>query len=424
MAFESVSFARLCCCYGGLQFSRYSREISRIHSRYAPATSVLVFTPTAPVDSAATNTPTISAPDSAPAHSTIASEAHLAESLRLVPLDFAGTVLECFTYSVPGNANEESEWYMVPEGVALHEVFSLRTVQLKGLGIDVLELNPSIWSWQPGNQMETFFIGKGLLDRNYIIGNLVELGYEETSYRKTTYWGLDEDFTPATRPPLRGGLGLTLNRVAILDGMLLAAPASGIMEGLIATQEGAAPSLINSGAHRAIAEAAGEGFISGALMPAQWIVDNWNTRNTRSTDRLDRYKEEANRWENLKPYTLALFGYRLHQDTEEISVALYYPDPKAAAADAQVLEDRWNSFYYDPMGPLSESESEDVPATASCSPFSTTAIEGPGHSVLVGSCPVLRSEEYDLTVKGPVLWLWLFFTRELQFLVQDLDELG
>jgi hypothetical protein len=126
----------------------------------------------------------------------------------------------------------------------------------------------------------------------------------------------------------------------------------------------------------------------------------------------------------LKPYTLVLFGYRVHQDTEEISVALYYPDPKAAAADAQVLEDRWNSFYYDPMGPLSESESEDVPATASCSPFSTTAIEGPGHSVLVGSCPVLRSEEYDLTVKGPVLWLWLFFTRELQFLVQDLDELG
>ena len=62
-------------------------------------------------------------------------------------------------------------------------------------------------------------------------------------------------------------------------------------------------------------------------------------------------------------------------------------------------------------------------ATLSCSPFSTAVIEGSGHSVLIGTCPVLRTDERDNAVKGPSLWSWLFGTREFQFLVRDLSEL-
>ena len=126
-------------------------------------------------------------------------------------------------------------------------------------------------------------------------------------------------------------------------------------------------------------------------------------------------------WERLSPYDLALFGYRVQGDAEETLIALYYPDPAAAATDSVELEKRWNSFYYDPRGP--GKDRKEVPATLSCSPFSTTIIEGADHSVLVGACPVLRTEEWNVEVKGPSLWGCLFFTRELQFLVRDLKEL-
>ena len=64
-----------------------------------------------------------------------------------------------------------------------------------------------------------------------------------------------------------------------------------------------------------------------------------------------------------------------------------------------------------------------MPATLSCSLFSTTVIEGSGHSMLIGTCPALRSGERDNAVKGPHIWSWLFGTGELQFLVRDLEEL-
>jgi hypothetical protein len=170
-----------------------------------------------------------------------------------------------------------------------------------------------------------------------------------------------------------------------------------------------------------LVHAIGEGLLGGAFMPPDWILENWNTVNTGPVSRLDRYTDGPEQWGQISPYDLALFGYRVQGDAEETVIALYYPDPAAAARDSGEFEKRWNSFYYDPKGPLADPE--EVPATLSCSPFSTTIIEGTDHSVLLGACPVLRTEEWNVEVKGPSLWSWLFSTRELQFLVQDLKEL-
>ena len=83
-------------------------------------------------------------------------------------------------------------------------------------------------------------------------------------------------------------------------------------------------------------------------------------------------------------------------------VALFYPDPEAAGNDAHELEQRWNSFHYDPAAGLL-TEPEETPVTRSCSPFSTTVIRQAAHSVLVGTCPVLRGEDLDPTAQGPSL---------------------
>ena len=81
-------------------------------------------------------------------------------------------------------------------------------------------------------------------------------------------------------------------------------------------------------------------------------MENWNTVNTRSSARRNRYLAGPDQWGQLSPYDLALLGYRVQSDAEETVVALHYPDPTAAAGDVGELERRWNSFYFDPQGGL------------------------------------------------------------------------
>ena len=402
-------------------------------------------------------------PTVAPARATpmgLGTESRISEAMGSVPLEFSGGVVEFADYhrsrAVKGLEDADSSedvyrmdprvWVGIFDGVRLHPHLNSRIQRMIDLmGVDVFAFDLSIWSWQDGNNSPTFMLVQAPFDREVVAGKLQALDYKEADYAGTLYYWLDEDFAPGL---LTHPLGVPLNRVAFLDGRLAAAPSTGILEQLIDVHHGESPSLLESPPHRALAEAVGEGLVGGAFVPPGRIVENWKSSATRSvgwldrgtgdtrpvdrTDRgsvkaraaarLDRYLAGPDQWGQLSSYDLALLGYRVRGDAEETVFALYYPDPDAAAGDSGELEKRWNSFYYDPTG--ARAESEEVPATLSCSPFSTTVIERSGDSVLIGTCPVLRSEEWDVTVKGPSLWSWLFGTGELQFLVRGLDDLN
>ena len=384
-------------------------------------------------DPASTRVPT---PIGAPGLPPDRPESRVSAALGSVPLEFSGQVVEFADYyksrAVTGLEEVDSSedlfrldrkgWERLFEGVRLHPRLRARiqkTIDL--IAVDVFAFDLSVWSWQDGNNSPTFMLVQVPFDREVVAGKLQALDYKEADHSGTAYYWLDEDFAGGL---LTHPLGLPLNRVAFLDGQLATAPSTGIIEQLIDVHQGESPSLLGSAPHRALVEAAGEGMLGGVFIPPGWIVENWNTRNTRSVARLDRYLAGPDQWRQLSPYDLALLGYRVRGDVGEMVFALYYPDPDAAAGDAGELEKRWNSFHYDPRGGhRSDGELEEVPATLSCSPFSTAVIEGSGHSVLMGTCPVIRSEEWDNAVKGPSLWSWLFGTRELQFLVRDLEEL-
>ena len=362
----------------------------------------------------------------------------LMESLAVSPLEFADSVIVFADYAgsraatgledVQGiddvfSAENPGALQLIYKGVAIHPEFRSSTVTLKDrVGLDVYAFDRSIWSSEPKHEAPGFLLIQGKFDIENVIDNLMELDYTKDSHGGADYYRLGDAFGYSIAHPL-WRLGLTLNRAAWLDPWLAAARSTGTIAGLIEVQRGEKPSILVNDGHWALAEAVGEGLLGGAYMPPQWIVENWNTVNTRPADRLDRYKAGAERWGRLSPYSLALLGYRVREDAEETVVALFYPDPEAAGNDAHELERRWNSFHYDPVGPLTEPEPEETPVTRSCSPFSTTVIRQAAHSVLVGTCPVLPGEDLDLTVKGPSLWLWLFDTRELQFLVRDLEDL-
>ena len=370
------------------------------------------------------NAPTSSAPEVAPPPHTGSSKSRLEEFLSLVPLGFSGDDVVFSDYAIHRNATgtdrgSDDGTPFVPEGAAIHEVFRANVNNINELiGLDPLAFDVGIWSWQPEHQSDTFLLFQGQFDRNATIRKITKLGYAEERYLETVYYNLGDDFTFDRTHPLRR-LGLSLNRVVILDDRLLAAPATRIINSLIATQQGAASSILDSTAHRALVTPVGDGLVSGALIPAQWVLDNWNTVNTRPVARLDRYREGPEAWGSLASYTTVLFGYQVQGESEQIIVAFYYPDNAAAAA--QELEDRWNTFHYDPSGPLSDIE--ETPVTRSCSPLSTTVIRRSDHSILVGACPVTKKNEDDPTVKGPGLWWWLLSTRELQFLAQNPEAL-
>ena len=366
-------------------------------------------------------------------------ESRAAKALGSIPLEFSGKVIEFADYSesraVKGLEDADSSedlFQLDPKsferlfsGVPVHPHLNTRIQRMIDLiEVDVFAFDLSTWSWEPGNKPPTFLLAQGPFDRENVARKLQALDYKAGDYAGTVYYWLNEDFTADLTHPL----GLPLNRIAFLDDRIAAAPSTGILEQLIDTDHGESPSLLESEPHRELIEAIGEGLLGGAFAPPQWMVENWNTINTRSAARLDRYMEGPDQWGQFSPYDLALLGYRVQGDAEETVFALYYPDPAAAARDSGEFEKRWNNFHYDPIGPLYDpmgplADPEEVPATLSCSPFSTTIIEGADHSVLIGTCPVLRSEEWNPAVKGPSLWSWLFSTRELQFLVMDLKEL-
>ena len=366
----------------------------------------------------------------------------LMESLAVTPLAFADSPILFADYAgsraatglegVQGiddvlsalSAENPEAMQRIYEGIAIDVDFLSRTVTLKDrVGLDVYAFDRSIWSSEPRHEAPGFLLIQGKFDIENVIDNLMELDYTNDSHGGADYYRLGDDFGYSIAHPLRR-LGLTLNRVAWLDPWLAAARSTGTIAGLIEAQRGEKPSILVNDGHRVLAETVGEGLLGGAYMPPQWIVENWNTVNAGPVDRLDRYTAGAERWGRLSPYSLALFGYRVREDAEETVVALFYPDPEAAGNDAHELEQRWNSFHYDPAaGLLTEPEPEETPVTRSCSPFSTTVIRQAAHSVLVGTCPVLRGEDLDPTAQGPSLWSWLFSARELQFLVRDLEDL-
>ena len=220
-------------------------------------------------------------------------------------------------------------------------------------------------------------------------------------------------------------MGVSLNRVAVVGDWFLAAPATRILEELINLQTGHREgSLWDSEPHRVLVDSVDGRPVGGAFVTPIWVTENWNTVNAGPVERLDKYLAGTDQWGQLSSHSLAFIGYVIRGEADEIVVALFYPDLDAAPADAAELELRWNSFHYDPLGRglVGAPEHDDVPLTSSCAPFSTTVIQTPEHSVLVGRCPIIREED-DPSVQGPGLWTWLFSTRELPFLAPDLTEL-
>ena len=310
---------------------------------------------------------------------------------------------------------------VLAEGRAMHPEISSNIVKLNELmGLDFRSYEQGIWSWKPGYGSRTFMAFQGPIEGQQTTDKLEGLGFRTTSYLDATYFELDEDFNFDIKHQLRR-TGLLFNRLALLGDYILAAPATGIIESLIAARQRDSQTLIASLPHSSLANAAGEGLVSGAFFSPRWIVETWNSINPRPTDRLNRYRAGAEAWGTLSNYSLALLGYRAKENADEMVVALYYPAPTDAEANSQELAARWNNYLYDPSGPLSKADY--APLNQACFPLSVHTVKYTGRSIIVGSCPIINNEDTDSGISGLSLWIWLFNTRQLEFLASDIEDL-
>lgn len=370
--------------------------------------------PTATATPTPTDIPTAE-PDSASLAERTPSTRDLSELLNMVPAEFSDDTL-VFSFNHPGSTG-----YLFAKGRAWHPEIGANIINLNELmGLDFRNYEQGIWSWKPGYKSRTFMAFQGPIAGQQTTEKLEGLGFRTTSYLDTTYFELHEDFEYDIKSQLRGTEPL-FNRLAVLGDSVLAAPATGIIESLIAARQPGSQTLMASLPHSSLANAAGDGLVSGAFFRPQWIAETWNSVNPRPADRLDRYRAGAEAWGTLSDYGLALLGYRARENANEIVVALYYPATTSVEANSRELVARWNNYLYDPSGPLSEAA--DIPLNEACSPLSVQTIQHTDHSIIVGSCPIIKDEDTDSGTGDPSLWLWLFNTRQLEFLAPGIEDL-
>ena len=205
--------------------------------------------------------------------------------------------------------------------------YFVRLIEL--VGLNLLGMDLGVWSLESPLTSPGFLLMQGDFDKEQIVGNLLGLDYKSADYNETVYHWLNEDPKSDMSHPLRN-MGVTLNRIALMDDWFVASPSADIIEKLIVLQQENTANLLGSAPHRLLAETIGADLLGAVFTTPERIVEDWNARTQPSAALLERFLYGPDRWEPLSPYTVAMLGYRVREGSEEIVMALYYPDPNAA----------------------------------------------------------------------------------------------
>jgi hypothetical protein len=391
-----------------------------------------------PTNPAVTVTPTMTvASDKTPTVTPIPVSSSLKDSLGMVPSlyenkpivfgDYKGArvaanmqnVLSKQDYEQLTNDQKESiyEGGSIPDVLAhLSEISPAGESRLELIGMDRFMFDFGIWYQGATADSPSFILMDGRFDESTIGNKLLGLDYEKDDYKGTAIYTLNADYTSDLQHPFRQ-YSLQMNRIAFVEGHLLAAPATEIITKFIDVHNGEASSLADNEPHRSLTEEVGISLLGGILMNSEFVEDEGNNRLVASPNLLDQYQNGPNKWGILTPYTLTLLAYAASDNERKLVVAIYYTDEEAAKRDASELEKRWQGFNYH----LSSDDEVEFQMDKSCAPLTTRATAD-GSSVLIGSCPLAPREEADEEIRGPNLWMQLLANSELPFLIPNLSE--
>lgn len=185
-----------------------------------------------------------------------------------------------------------------------------------------------------------FTVNEGTFNEDLIGEKLLEQGYEETSYGDHTCFQKNDDWQIEMGSEISSWMPAKLNRVAITDTVLITAPATEILTGILDAMDGTTLSLADDASCRALSQEMGDVFYA-VLIPRERIMQVSPDQAPPPFD-----LEAAAGWAPLHEWETAALGHRDDGTDRFLVISLYYAEKADAEADADTLVSRLNDYEF------------------------------------------------------------------------------
>jgi hypothetical protein len=238
-----------------------------------------------------------------------------------------------------------------------------------------------------GPPRETW-IALGNFNEVLIEGKLNALGYSKTNYGKHSYFKIRDDFNVDLKNPLSQFVLGGMNRVAVLDNMLIISPVTADVTAILDTMEGKTPSIMSNTVCKSLVENLGEPLAAALTTPERIIYTLGKPVS------LPFAFSISASWGPLHGYEAAGLGYSARGEKKYFDIALYYRGKSDAEADGQEIIKRMNSYSLSLI-----QQSGSVPFTDIFKP-GEPAIKKTGEGTVLGiSCEVLKKQKWGMALQ-------------------------
>jgi len=221
-------------------------------------------------------------------------------------------------------------------------------------GYDEMKVDSLILSGSPPPWR--FSISEGDIDTSVIEQKLMELGYEKKTYGSNSYFSHFDDFQLELSDPVSSLEMADLNRVALLENKMIAAPATGILTAILDTLAYHSDTVIDNAACRALAVSLGD-VVSGGYIAPERIIDP-APGHSHNLPLFDFLIPED--WGLLHRYEMVGTGYKDDGRERSWVLSLYYTNGTDASADAAKLAKRMASYEFHTQYKDSKSSAREI----------------------------------------------------------------
>jgi hypothetical protein len=184
------------------------------------------------------------------------------------------------------------------------------------------------------------YIVLGNFNEGLIKGKLAELGYGKTNYGKYAYYGIRDDFEIDLNHPLSRVVLANMNRVAVLDNMLIISPVTKDITDILDTMDGKMPSVLNNAKCKAVAESMGEPLAATLTVPDRLISP------PDIADQAQFVFTVPQSWGQLHTFGMAGLGWHAEGEKRYLDIVLYYNNKGNAEADGKEITKRMRSYSF------------------------------------------------------------------------------
>lgn len=208
-------------------------------------------------------------------------------------------------------------------------------IELTGIDVFAFDRTITINNMPP----RISYIAQGDFDEELIAGKLTEQGYTKTDYGSYAYFAKGDDYRIEFTNPISKIVLAAMNRVAVLDNMLVISPAAADVTGIFDTMGRETSSITNNEICKALAKSLGNPLAAAFSTPDRLVSSVPDAEQRK----VFNFTIPAD-WGTLQGYEMAALGYRAEGDERFFDIALYYNDKQAAEADGEEIIKRIKTY--------------------------------------------------------------------------------